>query len=65
MIFVTPYLYFKGKPLSVVQDLISKWAEAVSIAPRTEEVARMVVGMLLRIAAYSHLRPSLPVGVWL
>ena len=48
-----------------LQDLISRWIIGISVAPRTEEVARCVAGTLLQIAAYPHLRPFIPADAWL
>jgi hypothetical protein len=62
---VTPYLDLGSEPLSDAQDLIPKWAAAISMAPHTEEVVEGVVDTLLQIAANPHLRPSIPAEVWL
>jgi hypothetical protein len=45
--------------------MISKWLAAISVAPRTKEIAGSVVGALLQIAANRDLRPSIPAEVWL
>jgi len=62
---VTPHLGLATEPISATQDLISEWLAAVSVAPRTEEVARSVVVTLLQIAANGDLWLSIPADVWL
>ena len=65
IILVTPHLGLATEPFSVAQDLISKWLEAVSVAPHTEEVASSVVITLLQVAANGDLWLSIPADVWL
>ena len=65
IIHVTPHLRLATEPISATQDLISEWVAAVSVAPRTEEVARSVVITLLQIAAHDDLWLSIPADVWL
>ena len=47
------------------EDAIPKWVAAISVAPRTEDVAASVVDALLQIAAERDLRPFIPADVWL
>jgi hypothetical protein len=47
------------------QDVVSKWVEATSVAPHTEEVARSVVDTLMQFADSSDLRQLIPAHVWL
>jgi hypothetical protein len=64
-ILAGPCIYW-GQDQSVdAQDMISKWLAAISVAPRTKEIAGSVVGALLQIAANRDLRPSIPAEVWL
>ena len=65
IIHVTPHLGLATEPISATQDLISEWLAAVSVTPRTEEVARSVVIALLQIAANGDLWLSIPADVWL
>ena len=64
-ILAGPYIHW-GQGRSVdAEDLISKWAAAISVVPYTEEVAESVVDTLLRIAANRDLQPFIPPDVWL
>ena len=67
VILVTAHLgwCWRIMPLADAQDLISKWVEAISVAPHTEEVVQSVVDTLLQIAVNPHLRPPIPADVWL
>jgi len=65
IILTTPHLELECASLSRTQDLIPKWVATISVAPRTEEVARDVVDALLQIAANPRLRPLIPADVWL
>jgi len=65
IIHVTPHLGLATEPISATQDLISEWLAAVSVTPRTEEVARSVVITLLQIAVNGDLWLSIPADVWL
>ena len=65
IILATPYLDLEHASLSRAKNLIPKWVATISVAPRTEEVARDVVNALLQIAANPDLRPLIPSDVWL
>jgi len=65
IIHVTPHLGLATEPISATRDLISEWLAAVSVTPRTEEVARSVVITLLQIAVNGDLWLSIPADVWL
>ena len=57
-----PYILWGWK---TSEDLISKWAEAISKASHTEEVVGSVVDALLRIGGIPDLRPFIPADLWL
>ena len=59
-----PYIHWGQGRCADAQGLVSKWAAGVSVAPHTEEVARIVVDTLLQIAANPHLRPFIPPDAW-
>ena len=61
-----PYARWQRESSNVdAEDLISKWAAAISVVPRTKEIAGSVVDALLQISANPHLRPSIPADLWL
>ena len=45
-------------------DLVPQWAEKISTAPRTEEVAQGVIDMLFQIASEEELISQLPADIW-
>jgi len=59
-----PYIHWEREQSADAQGLVSKWAEGISVAPRTEEVAGSVVDTLLQIAANPYLRPYIPANAW-
>jgi hypothetical protein len=65
VVLAGPYIDWEQERPVDAQDLISKWMVAISVAPRTEEVAGSVVDTLLQIAANRDLRPSIPADAWL
>jgi hypothetical protein len=65
MVLLAPNLGSGWRSLSDSQDIVSKWVEATSVAPHTEEVARSVVDMLMQITDSYHLRQLIPAHVWL
>jgi hypothetical protein len=46
------------------ENMVARWAAAVSAVPYTEEVSRCGVDALLQIASRPYLRQHIPIGSW-
>jgi len=73
-----PTLFERASPRTVVltsphvpwhselcdENVVARWAAAVSTIPYEDDIDRSVVDALLHIASIDSLRPQIPVGIW-
>ena len=64
IVLASSCIQWDSKLLEATEDLLQQWVAATSVVQSTEEVARCVVGTLLRIAAVDEKLPHITVGAW-
>jgi len=62
IVLVSPHVYWSDGQRN--ENMVTRWAGAVSAVPFTEEVGQNVIDALLQIASVDLLRPHIPVGIW-
>ena len=58
----SPCVYWHDEPYG--GNMVTRWAEAASALPYTEEIGQSVVDALLHIASVDFLQPHIPAGIW-